>query len=169
MSDCKRGHVDPPRYKSGQCKLCAVDQRKVWYRENKAQHKRLMQKWYSENGDHHKELQRNWYEKNRDKHLAATAQWAADNLPLKAHYRRIRRAKIAHAAGSATPEQIRQRMLYFGDVCSYCGGPFEEVEHSIPLDRGGTNWAANLRPSCRRCNRRKGTKTIWEFLGLVAA
>jgi 5-methylcytosine-specific restriction endonuclease McrA len=61
------------------------------------------------------------------------------------------------------------RMEFFDFKCSYCGGPFEEVDHAIPLSRGGSNWPANLRPACKSCNRRKFTKTIWEFRELLAA
>jgi 5-methylcytosine-specific restriction endonuclease McrA len=32
------------------------------------------------------------------------------------------------------------------------------------LDRGGSNYPANLVPSCRSCNRKKYIKNIWEFL-----
>lgn len=164
MSECKRGHVDPPRYKGGQCKLCAVITRKAWYVANKDHHKELRQQWLSTNRGRHRELTRTWYQENRTKHLASTAEWAANNLPLKAHYRRVRRAKAANAPGSATSEQVTARMAYFGNCCRYCGGEFEEVDHAIPLSRGGTAWPANLGPSCVPCNRSKGNKTVLEFV-----
>lgn len=42
--------------------------------------------------------------------------------------------------------------------CAYCGGPYEELDHWIPLDGAGGTTANNCVPSCRSCNRRKGTR-----------
>lgn len=49
-------------------------------------------------------------------------------------------------------------------ACVYCGGEFEDVEHSIPRSRAdefgmvNPDHADNLRPSCRDCNRGPGGK-----------
>lgn len=51
---------------------------------------------------------------------------------------------------------------------AFCGRkwPFAkmEVDHMYPLFRGGTNSDANLQCLCARCNKRKGTLTMREFL-----
>ncbi len=41
-----------------------------------------------------------------------------------------------------------------------------QVEHSIPLSRGGTDHLNNLFPACITCNQEKGTMTGREFLSL---
>lgn len=46
----------------------------------------------------------------------------------------------------------------YGDACHYCGGAFEEIDHAVPVSKGGPHTLANVRPSCGSCNRRKGTK-----------
>ena len=48
----------------------------------------------------------------------------------------------------------------FGNKCWICGGPFQEIDHVIPLAKGGLHTLSNLRPSCTYCNRSKGTKLI---------
>ena len=47
-------------------------------------------------------------------------------------------------------------------TCRYCGmrGGRLECDHVIPLARGGCNDDSNLVTACRRCNRKKSTKTI---------
>jgi 5-methylcytosine-specific restriction endonuclease McrA len=60
--------------------------------------------------------------------------------------------------------------LYFrvtrkgGGACHYCGRrPPEvaiEVDHLIPVSRGGTNDFENLVPACRECNRSKGAQLL---------
>lgn len=51
-------------------------------------------------------------------------------------------------------------------TCLYCGavGGKLEVDHMIPISRGGTNVMANLATSCRHCNRQKHDKTVDEYL-----
>ncbi len=66
-----------------------------------------------------------------------------------------------------------------GGYCRYCekkiarinyGNPYGratwEIDHSIPLSRGGTDHRNNLFPACVPCNREKGTMTGAEFLRL---
>ena len=60
--------------------------------------------------------------------------------------------------------------------CRYCGKQLAwsnygrvgergawEVEHSIPISRGGTNYFRNLWPACVDCNMEKGTRTGAEY------
>jgi len=43
--------------------------------------------------------------------------------------------------------------------CAYCGSTEKlEIDHIIPLARGGTNDSDNLQVLCRSCNRRKGVR-----------
>ncbi len=46
--------------------------------------------------------------------------------------------------------------------CTYCGAPGTdaelEVDHIIPLAKGGSNHMSNLTTACRKCNARKGTR-----------
>ncbi len=47
--------------------------------------------------------------------------------------------------------------------CWYCGAPTNpfrnfEVDHFIPLAKGGTDDDSNLVPACSRCNGRKGDR-----------
>ena len=50
------------------------------------------------------------------------------------------------------------------DRCYYCkDGPYEHLEHCVPLVRGGKHIKENLVPSCAKCNLTKGTKTLDEW------
>lgn len=64
--------------------------------------------------------------------------------------------KLQAAPGCATREQVRARIAYYGGLCWICRkAPYTEMDHVIPISRGGSKWPANLRPVCRRCNSRK--------------
>lgn len=148
------------------CKSCMKEYKASWDTRNPGRQLELQKDWYRRNPEHQHALQRDWYEKNKEKHCEDGQAWAVANRPLKAHYARTRRGREWAAKGFANPEQVTARVDYFNNCCSYCGGPYEELDHSIPLASGGTNWPSNLRPACVPCNRKKSTKTIWEFLGI---
>lgn len=44
-----------------------------------------------------------------------------------------------------------------------------EVDHIVPISRGGEHSMANTQCLCRACNQSKGRKTMTEFLGWLAA
>ena len=64
--------------------------------------------------------------------------------------------------------------------CRYCGkklfwsnygAPGErgswEVDHSVPIARGGTDYLRNLWPACTDCNRDKGAMTGSQYMRLM--
>jgi 5-methylcytosine-specific restriction endonuclease McrA len=122
--------------------------------------------YYQENKDHHAELGRDWKKRNPEK-VKASAQ-------LHNHKRR---AIETGSAGHYTKEQWLARVAFWGGRCYLCGCDwnilptkadaqlgerYKTVEHVIPFIRGGTNWPANLRPACNRCNAGKRDRLIEE-------
>jgi len=55
-------------------------------------------------------------------------------------------------------DQDRQYILKkYGYRCARCGSPSNlELDHIIPLSRGGATSVRNLQVLCRSCNRKKG-------------
>jgi hypothetical protein len=51
--------------------------------------------------------------------------------------------------------------------CVYCGFPCQQVDHVVPLSRGGTNGEGNLAPACFRCNNHKAGRLVIEWLAEV--
>jgi 5-methylcytosine-specific restriction endonuclease McrA len=50
------------------------------------------------------------------------------------------------------------RLLEYDGACAYCGSDLcIEIEHVIPLCRGGSNLIANVVPACHECNQDKGS------------
>lgn len=41
---------------------------------------------------------------------------------------------------------------HWGTSCVYCDGPWEELEHLIPVVLGGRHALENCAPCCTRCN-----------------
>jgi 5-methylcytosine-specific restriction endonuclease McrA len=73
---------------------------------------------------------------------------------------------VAYQQGTLAGYEIREYLLEkFARRCVYCGKtlvPFE-VEHIVPVARGGSSRISNLTLACHTCNDAKGTRTAAEF------
>jgi hypothetical protein len=103
----------------------------------------------------------------------------------KPHYKQFTGQGSAHEmrryalkCGSETePVDYALILAEFGMTCHLCGGEIASrvdlnMDHVIPLARGGPHTYANIRPSHRWCNQRKHAKLMAEFLadaGLLAS
>jgi 5-methylcytosine-specific restriction endonuclease McrA len=88
------------------------------------------------------------------------------------HKVRLRRAARAGAEGTFTLEDVEQMYASQGGCCAYCGVPVGDVydiDHIVPLSRGGSNWPGNLCIACPTCNSRKGRKPAEQFRAELAA
>ena len=54
-----------------------------------------------------------------------------------------------------------------GNVCIYCSNETEipQIDHIIPLSKGGNNDLSNLAVSCKRCNSSKRNSLLEEWVG----
>jgi 5-methylcytosine-specific restriction endonuclease McrA len=125
-----------------------------------------------------RELWQSWFERNREYvnskqaerrkadpekfNAKRRAKYAIDPEPALAHARR-RRARIN--GGDLSLAQWLKIVADFGEKCAYCGGLYEEMDHVLPLSRGGRHEAGNVVPACVPCNRSKKDKTFTEWIG----
>lgn len=69
-----------------------------------------------------------------------------------------------------TLDDWRDVMLHFGGECCYCGvkegrakaSKFDR-EHLIPISKGGKTVRNNIAGACRKCNRGKGGRDLFEW------
>lgn len=118
-------------------------------------------------------IKRQSYQRHKDKVLERNRLWRLKN-PEKFRkvvltYSANRRARKQQAPGFATTAQIRARIEFYGGRCWMCGAPYEHIDHVKPLAAGGSNWPANLRPACSKCNLTKGAewrgvRALYEWL-----
>lgn len=128
-----------------------IDRRNQAKPEVKARRAARMRRWRRENPEREREIMRRWRSANLDTILSLN---------------RAYRARKHGAGGASTVEQIAARVAFYGGCCAYCGGPFEHLDHVIPISRGGTNWPANFRPACRPCNSSKRNRRLAIWLPL---
>lgn len=72
--------------------------------------------------------------------------------------RKITKERLPITQGTRTAILRRDKGL-----CRYCGTPQgpHEIDHVLPVAKGGTNDRENLVTACRPCNIKKGT-SIWK-------
>lgn len=74
---------------------------------------------------------------------------------------------VEYQQGTLYGYEAREYLLEkWGRKCIYCGKenvPLQ-IEHIVPRAKGGSNRITNLTLSCERCNLKKGTKDLKDFL-----
>ena len=73
-----------------------------------------------------------------------------------------RKHQIATSRCTLTRGQWQEIKERFNHSCAYCGRKMErlEMDHVIPLSKGGAHTMANIVPACRKCNATKGNKIL---------
>ncbi len=94
--------------------------------------------------------------------------WVADVLIWVMLRTRSDERRIRPTERVVWPKGLKQRLMRRQDnTCVYCGyrriATSLDIDHIIPVVRGGSNDMSNLQVICRRCNQRKGLQTDEEF------
>jgi 5-methylcytosine-specific restriction endonuclease McrA len=132
--------------------------KKRYYQSNKDAHLKRAAAWATANPHKAKLSRDKWNNKNRERLRANDQKWAKANRDKKRVHEFNRRARELGAGGTATSEQVKARVAFYGGLCWICQDPYRDVDHVIPLAKGGTNFPANLRCICKSCNSSKGAK-----------
>ena len=160
----------------------AAEYQKQYRETNKSHLKAYKQQRYVEHGNELRAQKRRSYWRNRDVVRARVAeQYAADAEFREAAKQRARdyskteagrasdvkrRAKRKSAVGTFTAADIEAIRKAQGNRCYLCGKSLKHgyhVDHFIPLSKGGTNDAGNLRLACPKCNQSKHAKHPFEL------
>jgi len=111
-------------------------------------------------------FQRQWRAENPDKVKAAQKKWASQNLDSVCAKTHKRRALKLASGGTHTAADLRVIWQFQNGKCVYCQKPIDEdreIDHWVPLARGGSNDRINLQYLCMYHNGRKGDKDPLEY------
>jgi len=94
------------------------------------------------------------------------AKWQClTNHRYRVYHREKSKRRKAQARGQ-TPVAIPVNALLlrfsqFGNHCAYCGGGGDmQIEHVVPISKGGAHDIDNIVPACAACNSSKGAKDM---------
>jgi 5-methylcytosine-specific restriction endonuclease McrA len=108
-----------------------------------------------------------WRKANPKRALASKRRQYARNPQKWRFWKANYLAALRGAAGKHTAAEVRARLEEQCHLCAYCLAPMtdgHEVEHVIPVARGGSNDIDNIVCACPTCNNSKNDRTILEYL-----
>jgi 5-methylcytosine-specific restriction endonuclease McrA len=90
------------------------------------------------------------------------------NLKLRLYNRSKSKQRKARERGSRTvmlsPDQLWRRWVEFDHCCAYCGTQGDlQVEHVIPISKGGEHHLGNIVPACASCNYSKRSAPVEQW------
>lgn len=123
-----------------------------------------------DNRDHIREKSREWRQRNAGAVNLRKARWrASDPMRQVAETAQMRGNRV-DARGSHTKEELASLLLFQKGKCAnpYCRADLHTVkrdlDHKMPLSRGGSNGIENLQFLCSSCNAKKWTYSNEEWL-----
>lgn len=133
-----------------------------WYRLNKDEIAERRKARRLQNIWHYKKLERKSYERNADNRRAFGREWSKANPDKTRAKNQRRRARLLEAKTFAiTAKEIK---ALYESKCLFCESTNRiDIDHAIPLSRGGSHGIGNLIPLCDNCNSTKYNKTIMEW------
>lgn len=141
--------------------------------EQKAYYKKKLAEYdarcYKENPDKVRMIKKTWWVKKSKEEQKAIrkAYYEACNKKNLAVYNHNYRARLKKASGSFTMEDIRELFFKQKGKCAWClqsfGDETPNVDHYIPLAKGGSNDKKNLRLLHKSCNLQKSSIDPIEF------
>lgn len=155
-SECRYPHNKPrTAYSKGcRCERCIAEKR-AYYERNKERHHQSVLKWRTENSERHRAATQRWRDANSE-HLRELARdWAQANVGRQRAKGARYRARIKAAAVGADEVAVLE-LIY------RCRPEGYEVDHIIPLAKGGYHTPQNLQYLLASENSRKGDRSNYE-------
>lgn len=144
------------------CKECHRI-RKIANRENNRElYRAASRRRYSANPEAGRQRALEYRLQNPEKVKEMFKRWSTEN-PEKARERGARRRARIEKNGIFKILDKEKKRLVSGP-CFYCGAKGKmELDHVIPVARGGRHSIGNLVSACQKCNNRKRTAYVMEF------
>ena len=111
----------------------------------------------------YKEIQERYWQTPKGKLQKAKKDSKYQKTPLglmaKKRMEKKRKYAIASSDSTLTLKEWEGILKQYDYRCAYCQKPLKlEMDHVIPLSKGGTHTRETIVPACRACNAKKGNK-----------
>lgn len=157
------------------CKLCSDRRKDAWYSSTLKARRRAERCYRNRNRERLLLLAKDYHRQHAGQRSAYMrlfksrrptywADWLRKNRWRARLQRQKRRAFERAAPGKFTLLDVADLLQIQKGLCAYCCEPLTEtfqIDHIIPISKGGTNYPNNIACACRTCNRLKGDRLDW--------
>lgn len=140
----------------------------AYHAKNKAEINERHKQWKLLNKIKMRQYSLTYKQRNREKVRSVVRAWKASNPSKKRSYDFIRRSKLglAHCARIELANlKIKRLFLSSLATCPYCSACVQtsamQVDHILPISRGGLHDPDNVCLACKPCNLSKGSKILF--------
>ena len=166
---CRNGHVTKRFVHDGTCTECRVATQRRFHEAHPELWAEWARKQRARNPEPHRKSSSKWA-RTHPENVRANVKKTKERNPE--HWRKkviiytnTRRARKLANGGDYTVADIDALFVAQSGKCAGCGHAKKlEIDHIIPIARGGLNAMPNLQLLCRKCNASKGARTMDEWL-----
>lgn len=180
---CKRGHVSERLVSTAGCYVCSRDRSNAARAANPEAARAKERERYSRNPEPRNASSKKWKvanpekqrayssarhkanpERSRESWVAAGRRWSKNHPEEVRALRRRRKDRERGAEGQFTATDIARIYDAQKGRCAlpHCRRHLKgkyQIDHIVPLARGGSNWPRNIQLTCEtNCNQKKGAK-----------
>lgn len=165
---------NPEKVKDRQRKWTAENAEKVqerqkrWVKENAQRSREIKKVWNERNKAQVKVINQSYYAKNKERVKASAKAWREANPEKWREIIRMNRIKREARKKNVPVFEISnrefQKMLQSPCAVSGCTNTDIQIDHRVPLSKGGSHGVGNLQPLCGHHNASKNKRLWFEFL-----
>jgi 5-methylcytosine-specific restriction endonuclease McrA len=167
---CAHGHIGPRRTVNRSCYECFMAAKKRRDAERYADpefRKREIARvgaWNKANPERSAARVKKWREENKERQLEHERRWREENperwLESRRKRNRVRHVRKRANGGTFTQADLDALFARHKEKCGECRKKSAklQIDHMIPVAKGGTSDPSNLQLLCPSCNRRKNAK-----------
>lgn len=166
---CRNGHMCERYVHNGNCVECRAACQIRFHETHPGASAEIARRHRAKSPESHRRASIKWakaHPENVRKNMKATFErnpelWRKRKVAYAQNYQATKRAN----GGQFTDADIDAIFTAQDGKCAGCSERKKlEIDHIMPVSRGGSNDRSNLQLLCRRCNASKGAKTMAEWL-----
>ena len=177
----RKRHPERSRAAVAKCRLLHLEQYRESGRksalkyaaEHREQERIRAAQWRKYNPEKSRQGDRVQYLKDRNAVMEYNRKYREENPERVTIWRRNRRGRKRSGAGRITRRFVLSLFSSQNGKCIACHVDFAktgyDIDHIIPLSKGGEHSEMNIQLLCPTCNKRKFNRTMEQFLSLLEA